>query len=348
MKIGLPKEIKTSESRVALLPSACVMLSNLGNTIYIEQDCGQLSGYSNKEYEDAGCIVLPTAKDLYANADLIVKVKEPQLEEYSFLDQHHILFSYLHLAANDRLIDVLTQSGLSAIAFEEVTDNEGNFPLLKPMSIIAGKLAAQYASVLLHRHNGGRGVLIDSINDVEGANVTVLGMGVAGRAAVEHFMGVGCGVTIIDKDPVKLQQAKKLDEKIQVFKSTPENIYNTIIHSDAVIGAVLIPGARAPIVVKRDWVKDMPSGAVIVDIAIDQGGCIENIKPTTYENPTYIDNDVLHFAVQNIPAAVPRTASQALSNAILRTVTLIAADIWRIELNIMAGLCVDKGVMLHA
>ena len=345
-KIGIPKEIKTSESRVPLLPKACAELTALGHEIFFENDAGELSGYSTQEYKDSGCIILDSIETLYKNAELIVKVKEPQAKEYTLINKNHSLFCFLHLAANPNLTKALIPSQATAIAFEEVTDAHGNLPLLKPMSTIAGKLAAQYASIYLHSHFGGRGILVDNITDADKPNITVLGYGVAGSAAAAHFAEIGASVTIVDKNKDKLAQSKELGENTQTILADSNELEPVVCNSDILIGAVLVPGTRAPIVVKRDWVKKMASGTVIVDIAVDQGGCIETTRPTTYNNPTYIDHGVIHFAVQNIPAAVPRTASQLISNAILPFVKSIATDNWRTDTNIVAGLCVEKGNLI--
>lgn len=346
MKIGLPKEVKVAESRVALLPNACRELNISGHDIFVQKNAGLASGYSDEEYLEAGCTILDTIVDVYAHAELIVKVKEPQAEEFPLFRSHHVLFCYLHLAAGPALVDALLQAKLMAIAFEDVTDENGNLPLLRPMSLIAGKLAAQYASIYLHKNNRGRGILIDGIEEVPGANVTVLGFGVAGGAAAKQLALLGANVTILDKSEQKLIQAKQLVGRVVALPSTTENIEKAVVNADALIGAVLVPGTRAPVIVSRDLVARMPVGAVIVDIAVDQGGCIETTKPTHYEQPTYIEENVLHFAVPNIPAAVPRTASQALSLAIMPVVEKIAATTWRDDLHIMHGLRIDKGKLI--
>ena len=346
MIIGVPKELKVAESRVALIPEACAQLVHSGHKVLVQQNAGALSGFSDAEYENAGCGINKSIEDVYNSATLIVKVKEPQAEEYSLVQKQHILFCYLHLAADSNLEKALIDSNAIAIAFEGITDSSGALPLLQPMSIIAGKLAAQYACVLLHKNHGGRGILIDGMAATEGATVTVLGYGSAGEAATEHLVRVGALVTVIDKVEEKLKQADNLSKNISTLISTPENIEHTVCNSDVVIGAVLVPGARAPVIVKKEWVANMRKGSVIVDIAVDQGGCIETTKPTTYEKPTYITDGVVHFAVQNIPAAVPRTASQVLSHTILPAVSKIADNSWKADGNIMAGLSVDTGKLL--
>lgn len=343
MVIGVPKEIKIAESRVALLPSACAELIALGHEVIVQRNAGIMSGYSNEEYIKAGCVIKDTIADVYKSAKLIVKVKEPQVEEFDLIHSQHVLFCYLHLAAADKLEQVLVDSKATAIAFEGVTDSAGGLPLLKPMSVIAGKLAAQYASVLLHKHNGGRGILIDGMDSVEGAIVTVLGFGSAGKSAVTYLERLGAKITVIDKKEDKLAQAEGLGEYVIGVEASVENIERAVCASDVVIGAVLVPGKRAPVIVKKEWVANMPRGAVIIDIAVDQGGCIETTKATTYDEPTYITEGVVHFAVQNIPAAVPRTASQVLSHAVLPTVITIADNKWTDDDHIVAGLCVQNG-----
>ena len=312
----------------------------------MQHDAGILSGYRDEEYIKAGCIIKSTIADIYENAKLIVKVKEPQVEEFDLIQSKHILFGYLHLAAAGDLEQVLVDSKATAIAFEGVTDSAGGFPLLKPMSVIAGKLAAQYSSVLLHKNNGGRGILIDGMDSVDGAVVTVLGFGSAGEAAVIYLNQLSAKITVIDKIKDKLAQAEALGANITGVEASIENIKRAVCASDVVIGAVLVPGARAPVIVKKEWVANMPKGAVIVDIAVDQGGCIETTKATTYDEPTYITEGVVHFAVQNIPAAVPRTASQVLSHAVLPSVINIAENKWMENKHIVAGLCVQNGERL--
>ena len=346
MIIGIPKEIKIAESRVSLLPDACADLVSLGHEVIVEQNAGVMSGYDDQEYINAGCVIKSNINAIYQNANLIVKVKEPQSAEFPLLNDRHIIFSYLHLAAENLLVKTLIESEVTAIAFEGVTDDVGSLPLLRPMSLIAGTLAGQYASILLHQNNGGRGMLVGGIENVNGASVTILGYGSVGSAAAKYFVEVGANITVIDKSPNKLELANKLGTNVTTLISSPESIEQTISNSDVVIGAVLIPGARAPVIVKRAWVSNMPTGAVIVDIAVDQGGCIETTKPTTYDDPTYIEEGVVHFAVKNIPAAVPRTASQALSQAILPVVKKIADGTWQNDKNILAGLSVQNGQML--
>ncbi len=343
MIIGIPKEVKIAESRVALLPSACAQLVAAGHEVIVQHNAGILSGYSDDEFITAGCTIKNAIADIYESAELVVKVKEPQPEEYDLIQSKHVLFGYLHLAAAGDLEQVLLDSGAVAIAFEDVTDAAGGLPLLKPMSVIAGKLAAQYASVLLHKNNGGRGILIDGMDTVEGAVVTVLGYGSAGEAAATYLERLGAKITVIDKVKDKLEQAKALGELVAAVEATADNIEQAVCASDVVIGAVLVPGARAPVIVKKAWVASMPKGAVIVDIAVDQGGCIETTKATTYDEPTYIAEGVVHFAVQNIPAAVPRTASQVLSHAVLPSVIKIADSKWQYDKHLVAGLCIQDG-----
>ncbi len=343
MVIGVPKEIKTSESRVALVPADCVTLVKRAHQVVVEASCGLLSGYSDQEYTDAGCCIVQSIEDVYQQADLIVKVKEPQPREYPLIKKHHTLFCYLHLAADSNLVTALQQSGAVAIAFEEVTDEQGNLPLLRPMSIIAGKLAAQYASIYLHSHHSGRGVLVDSIQNADPAKVAVLGYGVAGSAATEHFRNMGAAITVVDNNNEKLSQASTLGNDVNTLNIMDDNIEPEITQADIVIGAVLVSGTRAPIVLNEEVVKKMNKGAVIIDIAVDQGGCVATTRPTTYKNPTFVRHGIVHFGVQNMPAAVPRTASQLLSNAILSSVISIADNQWREDEHISAGLCIAGG-----
>ncbi len=346
MKIGVPKEIKTAESRVALLPDACSSLVRQGNVVVVQKDAGLSSGFYDAEYKDAGCQIGRDLEHIYSESELIIKVKEPQPEEYSLLQPQQTLFCYLHLAANNVLQQALLDSGVTAISFEGITDDKGELPLLRPMSIIAGKLAAQYSCIYLHSIYGGRGILIDGIENVAGANVAVLGYGSAGSAAVEHFAQLGAQVVVIEKSEDKLKRASEVGSKVHSLPSTPKLIEQTVRDADVIVGAVLIPNQRAPVIVKKEWVSAMHRGAVIIDIAVDQGGCIETTHPTTYEDPVYVEEGVIHFAVQNMPAAVPRTASQALSAAILPTAISIAEGDWRKDKNIMSGLSVDAGMLI--
>ena len=346
MIIGIPKEIKTAESRVALIPDACAELIDAGHQVLIQQNAGISSGYSSNRYAEKGCEIVTSLNEVYQKAELIIKVKEPQPEEYSLLNNRHTLFCYLHLAAEPKLQDALISSGCTAIAFENITNDKNELPLLKPMSHIAGTLAAQYASILIHKHNQGCGILIGGEQGYDKGNVVVMGYGTAGSAAAKYFAKLGVNVTVIDKNDEKLHEAASLGENVNVIISTPENIHREIIKAHILIGAVLLPAKKAPIVVLKKTIKEMIDGAVVIDIAVDQGGCIETTRPTTYEDPTYLEEGVVHLAVQNLPAAVPKTATQAISKVVLPIAKKIISGQWNNDKQIVSGLCIKAGKLV--
>jgi len=346
MKIGIPKEIKTLEGRVGLIPAACSALVAAGHEVYIENNAGDLSGYSNTDYQSSGVNILPDAQSVYATGDMIVKVKEPVGPELNLLQSHHLLFSYLHLAAETQLMEKLLEIGLTAVAFETV-EERGLLPLLAPMSDIAGRLATQIGTNLLHRPNGGKGLLLGGLPGAERGHVVIIGGGVVGGNAAIVAAGTGAQVTVFDRDRIKQERLRAIGPNVSALYPFPELLSDAVSQADLLIGAVLITGEKAPHVISRDMLKNMAAGGVIVDVAVDQGGCIETTRPTTYADPTYVEEDILHFCVTNMPGAVPRSASQALSASLLSHVLKLADADWRNNDALVKGINVDKGEITH-
>lgn len=345
MRIGIPRELKPMEGRVGLIPAACAGLVREGHTVMVEAGAGVKSGYSDDDYRAVGVEVVDVEK-LYEQAEMIVKVKEPIAEDLKHLRKEHLLFCYLHLAAEPKLTEELKRIGLTAVAFETVEVN-GKLPLLAPMSDIAGRLSAQWAITLLHAPHGGKGVLLGGIPAARRGKVVILGAGVSGGAAATIMAGVGAEVTVFDLDMDKLEKMRALGANVTGLYPHVKDVADAVAQADVVIGAVLVPGAKAPVLVLADMVRRMSPGSVVVDIAIDQGGCIETSKPTTWDNPTYTWEGITHFTVTHMPGAVPRTASQALSAAIARYVSKLASGNWRDDKGLMGGLNVENGKVVH-
>jgi alanine dehydrogenase len=324
MRIGIPKEIKPFEGRVALVPDAAAELTAHGHRVVIQAGAGKASGYDDEEYRRAGVEVLTDAAAVYANAELIVKVKEPVADEYALLRPEHVLFSYLHLAALPELAAVLKTKRLTAVAFETV-EVGGRRPLLAPMSAIAGRIAVQFGATLLYGPQGGRGVLLGGVPGTTRGRVVVLGAGEAGGHAVSLAAALGAEVTVFDRSPDALARMHALGPNVTALSPTDTAIALAAEDADLLIGAVLVPGGRAPYLVSAATVSRMRPGAVVVDISVDQGGCIATTRPTDYRNPTYVVDGVVHFTVTNMPGAVPRTASQALSAVLTPYVLRLAA-----------------------
>ncbi|MEK7405714.1 MAG: alanine dehydrogenase [Acidobacteriota bacterium] len=316
MIIGVPKEVKDHETRVGLVPSAVTALREASHRVLVQAGAGEGSSISDQEYEQAGAELLPSAWEVWDGSDLVVKVKEPQLSEYELLRPGLILFTYLHLAPLPDLTDRLLQSGVSAVAYETIREADGSLPLLTPMSEVAGRLAVQIGAVYLEAPNGGRGVLLGGVPGVAPANVVVLGGGVVGTNAARVAFGMGGHVTVIDKNLDRLRQLDDIfSSQVVTLASNAWTVREALRTADLVIGAVLVPGASAPRIVRRDMVAGMKRGAVVVDVAIDQGGCLETSRPTTHTDPVYFVDGVLHYCVPNMPAAVPHTSTLALTNA---------------------------------
>jgi len=328
MKIGVPRERKVMEGRVGLTPEACAELIHAGHQVYVEHGAGLLSGYSDEKYRETGAVVVDSAEQLYEQSVLIVKVKEPVESDLRYIQAHHLIFSFLHLAANKDLADQLVVSGCTAIAFETVENNHGHRILLSPMSQIAGRLAVQIGTNLLHQPNGGRGVLLGGVSNADRGQVVVIGAGVAGEQSACLAANMGAQVTLFDVNTEKLSRMQQAHKQITTQYAYANSIEKSLKMADLVVGAVLIPDKHAPKIVTEDMVRSMQEKSVIVDIAIDQGGCVETMRPTNYQDPTFLCHDVIHFGVTNMPGAVPRTASQALSSAITPSVHKIASLSW--------------------
>jgi len=318
MIIGLPKEIKDNESRVGLTPAGVKTLSDSGHTVLVEKNAGEGSGISDDEYSAANGQIVGTADEVWERGEMIVKVKEPVGPEYQRMREGQLLFTYLHLAPDQKLTQVMLERKVTGVAYETITNDEGHLPLLTPMSEVAGRMAVQVGAHYLQKPEGGRGVLMGGVPGVLPAKVVIIGGGVVGINSMKMAVGLGANVTVLDKN---LDRLRYLDDifgaKIKTLMSNDYNVQESIANADLVIGAVLIPGASAPHLVKKDMLKTMHKGAVIVDVAVDQGGCIETTHPTTHSNPTYYVEEVLHYCVANMPGAVPRTSTFALTNATL-------------------------------
>jgi alanine dehydrogenase len=316
MIIGVPKEVKDHETRVGLVPSGATALRELGHEVVIETSAGAASSLPDQEYIEAGARILPTAAEVWSKADLVVKVKEPQPSEYTHLRPGLVLFTYLHLAPLPELTDRLIETRVNAVAYETIREADGSLPLLTPMSEVAGRMAVQVGAQYLEAPNGGRGVLIGGVPGVAPANVVILGGGVVGHNAAKMAVGLGANVTIIDRNLTRLRDLDDIySSQIVTLASNVYTIREALRHADLVIGAVLIPGASTPKLVRRDMLPLMKKGAVMVDVAIDQGGCFETSHATTHTDPVYFVDGVLHYCVSNMPAAVPHTSTFALTNA---------------------------------
>jgi alanine dehydrogenase len=323
MIIGVPKEIKEQEQRIALVPSAAELLTKRGHTVLVEKNGGVGSGYPDEEYRKAGAEIVDLAKDVFAHADMIVKVKEPLPAEFPLLRKGQILFTYLHLAANKPLTEALLKSGVTAIAYETI--QVGNrLPLLEPMSEIAGRMSAVMGAYFLTKHNGGSGVLLGGVPGVLPGRVVVIGGGTAGVNAARMATGLGADVTILEVDLERMRFLDVTMGSAHTLYSSESHLRELMPNVDLLIGAVLVPGAKAPKLITRAMLKAMKAGSVLVDIAIDQGGCAETSRPTTHLQPTYVEEGVTHYCVANMPAAYARTATQALTNITYRYVELLA------------------------
>ncbi len=348
MLVGVPKEIKNHEYRVGMTPAGVYELVRHGHQILVETKAGLAIGYDDEDYIKAGAMIAKSAEDVFAKADMIVKVKEPQPIECKMLRPGQILFTYLHLAPDPEQAKGLLDSDCVAIAYETVTDINGGLPLLAPMSEVAGRLSIQAGAHALERHKGGCGVLLGGVPGVKPANVVVIGGGVVGVNAARMAAGLGADVTLFDRN---LNVLKKIDNdfggRIKTIYSNHMNLEKAIRSAHLVVGAVLIPGAAAPKLVTRSMLKEMKKGAVLVDVAIDQGGCFETSMPTTHENPTYVVDDVVHYCVANMPGAVAKTSTLALTNATLPFVVELADKGWKQAIkdnpHLMNGLNVCHG-----
>ncbi|HEX5352659.1 MAG TPA: alanine dehydrogenase [Rhodanobacteraceae bacterium] len=347
MRIGVPSETKTLEGRVALVPAACADLIRHGHEVFLQSGAGEKSGFSNERFTRVGVKIVPDAAALYDKAEMIVKVKEPIAGDLKLLKKRHLLFCYLHLAPDPKLTKALLKIGLTGVAFESVQEADGSLPLLAPMSVIAGRLATQCGTTLLHQPQGGKGKLLGGMPTTERGKVVVLGAGVAGGNAAALAAAGGANVVVFDKRPDRLENVMAYGPNVTGLYAYESAVAEEVANADLVIGAVLIPSARAPHVVTREMVKTMEKGSVLVDISIDQGGCFETSKPTTWKEPTYVVDGVTHFCVTNMPGAVPQTSSQAISAAILPYVQRLSQKNWRKDAILASGINVAGGELVH-
>lgn len=352
MKVGVPKEVKSEEYRVGLTPFSVLELVAHGHEVFVEHNAGAAINFFDEHYREAGATILPTPAEIYQVAEMIVKVKEPQQSEYKLLREGQILFTYLHLAPDLTQALALVNSGCVAIAYETVTAADGSLPLLSPMSQVAGRLSIQAGSSCLEKSNGGCGILLGGVPGVYPGKVVVIGGGVVGTNAVRMAMGKEANVTVVDKSLKRLQELDfQFGGRLNTAFSTRASIEEYVTTADLVIGAVLVPGKSAPKVVTREMVRKMKPGSVLVDVAIDQGGCFETSKATTHSNPTYVIDEVVHYCVANMPGAVPRTSTLALNNATLPFV-LALADLGykkalKNDYHLLNGLNVAFGKITH-
>jgi alanine dehydrogenase len=346
MRVGIPTEVKPLEGRVGLVPAGCAELVRHGHDVVVQQGAGSKSGYGDADYLAAGARILPDADAVYGEAELIVKVKEPVGEELSRLRAEHRLFCFLHLAANRELGERLRAIGLTAIAFETVRV-DGTLPLLAPMSEIAGHLAVQVGTHLLHQPQGGKGMLLGGLAAASRGHVVVLGAGAAGGAAVQTAAALGARVTVFDIHRDRMTAMRALGNNVTALYAYHQAIGDSLPSADILVGAVLVPGRRTPHLVTREMLREMVPGSVAVDISVDQGGCLETTRPTTYEDPFYVEEGVTHFCVTNMPGAVPRTSSQALSASLTPHVLRLAEPNWQEDAALMEGINVQDGAYVN-
>ncbi len=355
MDIGVPTEIKTAERRVSVTPAVVGELTARGHSVVVQSDAGLGAGFPDTEYKEAGAAMAGTADEVFGSAELIVKVKEPQAVERALLRPHHTLFTYLHLAADRPQTEELMAGGATCIAYETVTDDAGRLPLLAPMSAIAGRMSIQAGAHALESTQGGAGLLLGGVPGVRPGRVVVIGGGVVGENAAEMAVGLGADVTVLDRNPAVLEAlAKRFGNRIRTVYSTRADLEASVLDADLVIGAVLVKGARAPRLVTREMLSQMRDGSVLVDVAVDQGGCFETTRPTTHTDPTFVVDGVVHYCVANMPGGVPRTSTLALSNATLPFALALAdqgtdaalrSDPHLLNgLNVCAGAITDRAV----
>lgn len=346
MIIGVPKEIKISENRVGLTEAGVKQLVNEGHAVYVEKDAGTGSGISNEDYERAGAKILPTKKDIYAKAEMIIKVKEPLPDEYDLLKENQILYTYLHLAAEPKLTRVLTERKVKAVAYETIQLNDGSLPLLTPMSEVAGRMATQVGAYYLQKDHGGKGILLGGVTGVKRGKVCIIGGGIVGVNAAQMAVGLGAEVTILDVNRARLEYLDHIFQgRISTLYSNVGNIEKTVANADLLVGAVLITGHKAPTLVSKAMVQTMAPGSVVVDVAVDQGGCIETCRPTSHTNPTYEVDGVIHYCVPNMPGVVARTSTYALTSATIKYASILAE--LGVEDAIAKDPCLFKGLNVY-
>lgn len=355
MKIGIPKEILDNENRVALTPAGVHTLVSAGHEVVIQQKAGEGAGFTDKQYIEAGARIVDTAEEAWNN-EMVMKVKEPLEEEFAFIKKDQIIFTYFHLASQPKLTKVLMEKEAVAIAYETVQLDDGSLPLLTPMSEVAGHMATQIGAQYLEKTKGGKGILLSGITGVKPGNVTIIGGGVVGTNAAKRAVGLGANVTIFDLNPLRLKQLNEyFGNSVNVLMSNSLDIAEAVQQSDLVIGSVLIPGAKAPVLVTEEMIKSMEPGSVVIDVAIDQGGNFETSeRPTTHSDPIFIKHDVIHYCVPNIPGAVPRTATIGLTNATVPYALQLANKGFRQAakengallkgINVLEGKITNKGV----
>ncbi len=352
MIIGVPKEIKNNENRVALTPSGAQELTKVGHTVYIQQTAGEDSGFLDHDYQEAGAEILPSIEAVYKSAEMIMKVKEPIAPEYDLVRKDQLVFTYFHFASSEALTRAMIKSGAICLAYETVELPDRSLPLLVPMSEVAGRMSIQEGAKYLEKPMQGRGILLGGVPGVRPAKVLILGGGIVGMNAAKMAAGLGADVTVMD---INLDRLRYLDDilppNVDTFMSSEYNIRSLISTHDLIVGAVLIPGAKAPKLITRDMLKEMRPGTVLVDVAVDQGGCIETCEPTTHENPTFVIDNVLHYCVANMPGAVPYTSTLALTNATLPYAMQLAKLGWEkacsISNPLKLGLNVVRGEIVY-
>ncbi len=352
MRVGCPKEIKTHEYRVGLTPESAAELVRAGHEVVLETRAGEGIGAPDSVYQKVGVKIAPDADAVFAHAEMIVKVKEPQAIEIARLKPHHVLFTYLHLAPDPAQAEGLMQSGATCIAYETVTDKDGRLPLLKPMSEVAGRMSIQVGAYFLEKAHGGRGVLMGGVPGVRPADVVILGAGVAGYNAAQIAVGMRARVTVFDKNPARLEELdREFNGRLETVYSTRAAVEEAVREADVVVGAVLVAGAAAPKLISREMLKTMRPGAVLVDISIDQGGCFETSKPTTHDEPVFIVDNIIHYCVANMPGAVSRTSAFALNNATLPFTLALAnkgyGQALKDDPHLANGLNVYQGTIAH-
>ncbi|MEI6865046.1 alanine dehydrogenase [Flavicella sp.] len=352
MKVGIPKEIKNNESRVGMTPGGVFELVKNNHIVYVQSNAGESSGFFNKDYQQAGAIILDSIAEVYSMSEMIVKVKEPIAEEYDLIQEGQILFTYFHFASSEVLTKVMMKAKAICIAYETVEDEEGTLPLLTPMSEVAGRLAIQQGAKYLEKPVKGRGVLLGGVPGVAPGKVLVLGAGVVGIQAAKMAAGLGAHVTIMDINMKRLRYVNDVMPPHVVTEFSNEyNIRKHIKTHDLIIGGVLLKGAKAPNLIKRDMLKEMRPGTVIIDVAVDQGGCVETTRPTTHEDPVYIIDDVVHYSVANMPGAVPCTSTMALTNVTLPYTLKLANLGWEVacekDASLKKGLSIISGQIVY-
>lgn len=352
MKIGVPKEIKNNENRVALTPGGAFELIKNGHEVFVQSTAGEGSSFTDQDYINAGASILPTIKDVYAIADMIIKVKEPIEPEYELIKEGQLLFTYFHFASSEELTRAMIKQKVICLAYETVEGKDRSLPLLIPMSEVAGRMAVQEGAKYLEKTYNGRGVLMGGVPGVAPARVLVLGGGIVGTQAAKMAAGMGADVTLIDINLTRLRYLSDvMPANIKTIAGNEMTIRRAIKENDLIIGAVLIPGAKAPKLITRDMLKEMQPGTVMVDVAVDQGGCFETTRPTTHEDPVFIIDDVVHYCVANMPGAVPKTSTQALTNATLPYALQLANKGWKQacqdNVGLLTGLNIVEGNVVY-